>query len=216
MSKHIPTDPWNIPETLNHLFMFRKSFHICILGYLAYYMLQRSVGRNCFREWRQMILQIPAEVWFLGLVCRVLIPLHLVFRSLGFGLKFYKFPLPCLRFFTIWYVFVLYIPEAGSLGLGFHICFILPLKVALCLTPELQSWGSLLKQIASVCWWSLESDRVCYICPFYYLFLFVLVQTLFLSLSFHPEKSIEWKGHWDWKSIYFCGLMIWTKHVHAC
>ncbi len=32
-SKKIPTDPWNIPQTLNYLFMFRKSFHSCILGY---------------------------------------------------------------------------------------------------------------------------------------------------------------------------------------
>ena len=33
-SKKIPTDPWNIPQTLNQLSFLRKSFHICILGYL--------------------------------------------------------------------------------------------------------------------------------------------------------------------------------------
>ena len=30
ISKKSPTDPWNIPQTLNYLFMVRKSFHIFI------------------------------------------------------------------------------------------------------------------------------------------------------------------------------------------
>ena len=82
--------------------VFRKSFHICILGYLGYFMLQRSVGialENGHRWSRRfcvfflnsavfvsLVFQIPAKVWFLGLVCRALIPPHQVFRSLGFGL----------------------------------------------------------------------------------------------------------------------------------
>ena len=32
-SKKTPTYPRNIPQTLNHLFMVWKSFHICSLGY---------------------------------------------------------------------------------------------------------------------------------------------------------------------------------------
>ena len=45
-SDEIPTDPWNIPQTLNQLSFLRKLLHICILGYLDVprAMIQGSVG----------------------------------------------------------------------------------------------------------------------------------------------------------------------------
>ena len=48
LCKKIPTDPWNIPQTLNYLFMVWKSFHIYILGYLGYV---AGVCWNFLRYW---------------------------------------------------------------------------------------------------------------------------------------------------------------------